>query len=160
MGHVRVYTLSDTVARFSKMTGHEVLHTTGWDAFGLPAENAAIDRKVQPSSWTEQNIENMKKQVQQMNLDLDWSRELSTCDPAYYRWTQQLFLDLHDAGLAVRREAPVNWDPVDQTVLANEQVDGDGRSWRSGAVVERRLMSQWFFRITHYAEVEPALLVR
>lgn len=155
MGHVRVYTLSDVVARQSRMSGKAVLHPTGWDAFGLPAENAAIDRGIQPGDWTEDNIAKMRTQVQQIGCDIDWSRELSTCAPEYYRWTQQLFLDLFAAGLAVRRAAAVNWDPVDHTVLANEQVDAEGRSWRSGALVENRMMEQWFFKTTHYAEVRP-----
>jgi leucyl-tRNA synthetase len=117
-----VYTLSDAIARHGRMNGCDVLHPTGWDAFGLPAENAAIDRGIHPAIWTADNIQRMKSQVVQMGTWIDWSRELSTCDPSYYRWTQALFLELAEAGLVERRKAPVNWDPVDQTVLANEQV--------------------------------------
>eukprot|EP00698_Gefionella_okellyi_P002748 TRINITY_DN12617_c0_g1_i2.p1 TRINITY_DN12617_c0_g1~~TRINITY_DN12617_c0_g1_i2.p1 ORF type:complete len:855 (-),score=214.20 TRINITY_DN12617_c0_g1_i2:10-2307(-) len=134
------------------MKGRAVLHPMGWDAFGLPAENAAIDRGVQPGDWTVQNIIQMRAQLDRLGCAFDWSREVTTCAPDYYRWTQEIFLDLFEAGLAIRRAAAVNWDPVDQTVLANEQVDASGKSWRSGAVVERRMMEQWFFRITDYAK--------
>jgi len=152
MGHVRVYTISDTVNRFRKMAGYNVIHPMGWDAFGLPAENAAIERNIHPVRWTRDNIAAMKGQMNKLALDLDWSRELATCDPEYYKWTQYLFLQFHKAGLAYQKEAVVNWDPVDQTVLANEQVDAEGKSWRSGALVERRKLKQWFFKITDFAE--------
>ena len=152
MGHVRNYTITDVVARVHRMQGYRVLHPMGWDAFGLPAENAAIDRGVHPSKWTYQNIAQMKSELKRLGLSYDWNRELATCSPDYYRWTQWIFLEFLDAGLAYQREAAVNWDPIDQTVLANEQVDSDGRSWRSGALVERRLLRQWFFKITDYAE--------
>ncbi|CAO3661911.1 unnamed protein product [Umbelopsis vinacea] len=152
MGHVRVYTISDTVNRFRKMAGYDVIHPMGWDAFGLPAENAAIERNIHPVKWTRDNIAAMKGQMNKLALDLDWSREVATCDPEYYRWTQYLFLQFHKAGLAYQKEAVVNWDPVDQTVLANEQVDAEGKSWRSGALVERKKLKQWFFKITDFSE--------
>lgn len=152
MGHVRNYVITDVIARLKRMQGYRVLQPMGWDAFGLPAENAAIDRGVPPSRWTYQNIAHMKKQLQQLGLSLDWSRELATCSPDYYHWTQWIFLQFYQAGLAYQKEAAVNWDPIDQTVLANEQVDSEGRSWRSGAKVERKLLRQWFFKITDYAE--------
>ncbi|MBX6322482.1 MAG: leucine--tRNA ligase [Rhodospirillaceae bacterium] len=151
MGHVRNYTLGDVVARFKRARGFNVLHPMGWDAFGLPAENAAMAEKVHPAAWTYANIATMREQLKSMGLSLDWSRELATCHPGYYAHQQRLFLDLMEAGLVYRKESWVNWDPVDQTVLANEQVI-DGRGWRTGAVVEKRLLSQWFFRITSYAE--------
>jgi leucyl-tRNA synthetase len=134
------------------MRGRRVLHPMGWDAFGLPAENAAIERGVNPADWTEQNIAQMRSQLQRLGLSIDWKREIATCHPDYYRWTQWLFLQFLEAGLAYQKEASVNWDPIDQTVLANEQVDGEGRSWRSGAKVEKRLLRQWFLRITAYAD--------
>jgi leucyl-tRNA synthetase len=149
MGHVRNYTIGDVVARYKRAQGHDVLHPMGWDAFGLPAENAAMSKGVHPADWTYANIEEMRAQIQSMGLSLDWSREIATCDPAYYRHEQAMFLDFLDAGLVYRKESWVNWDPVDQTVLANEQVI-DGRGWRSGAVVERRKLAQWFFKITAY----------
>lgn len=152
MGHVRNYVITDVIARLKRMQGYRVLHPMGWDAFGLPAENAAIDRGIPPASWTEQNISQMRKQLQQLGLSIDWNREVATCTPEYYRWTQWLFLQLYEMGLAYQKEAAVNWDPIDQTVLANEQVDNEGRSWRSGAKVERKLLSQWFLKITDYAE--------
>jgi len=152
MGHVRNYVITDVIARLRRMQGYRVLHPMGWDAFGLPAENAAIERGTHPASWTYQNIAQMKRQLQQLGLSLDWSREIATCSPDYYRWTQWLFLQFYRAGLAYQKEAAVNWDPVDRTVLANEQVDDKGRSWRSGAQVERKLLRQWFFKITDYAE--------
>ena len=151
MGHVRNYTMGDVVARYKRATGNAVLHPMGWDAFGMPAENAAIDRKVHPKTWTYDNIAAMKKQLQSMGLSLDWAREIATCDPAYYKHQQKMFLDFLKAGLVERKQSKVNWDPVDQTVLANEQVI-DGRGWRSGAVVEQRELTQWFFRITDYSE--------
>jgi leucyl-tRNA synthetase len=152
MGHVRNYTITDVIARVHQMQGYRVLHPMGWDAFGLPAENAAIDRGVHPATWTYENIAQMRSQLQRLGLSYDWEREVTTCSPDYYRWTQWIFLEFFKAGLAYQKEAAVNWDPIDQTVLANEQVDGQGRSWRSGAVVERRLLKQWFFKITDYAE--------
>jgi len=151
MGHVRNYTMGDVLARYMRAKGHNVLHPMGWDAFGLPAENAAMERKIPPREWTYQNIAAMKKQLQTMGLSLDWSREFATCDPAYYRHQQKMFLDFMKAGLAEREKRKVNWDPVDMTVLANEQVI-DGRGWRSGAVVEQREMSQWVFKITKYSQ--------
>jgi len=151
MGHVRNYTLSDVVARFKRAQGFNVLHPMGWDAFGLPAENAARDRKTHPAAWTYDNIKNMRAELVRMGLSIDWSREFATCDPTYYKHQQKLFLDFLKAGLAYRKESWVNWDPVDHTVLANEQVI-DGKGWRSGAVVEKRKLSQWFFKITSYAD--------
>jgi len=151
MGHVRNYTMGDVVARFMRAKGFNVLHPMGWDAFGLPAENAAIERKVAPKAWTYENIAAMKKQLQTMGLSLDWSREFATCDPGYYKHQQKMFLDFMKAGLAEREKRKINWDPVDMTVLANEQVI-DGRGWRSGAVVEQREMNQWVFKITKYAQ--------
>jgi leucyl-tRNA synthetase len=151
MGHVRNYTLGDVVARFMRARGCDVLHPMGWDAFGMPAENAAIENKVHPAKWTYANIDHMRGQLKSMGLSYDWSREIATCDPAYYRHEQKMFLDFLAAGLAYRKESWVNWDPVDHTVLANEQVI-DGRGWRSGAPVERRRLSQWFLRITDFAD--------
>ncbi|HTW28092.1 MAG TPA: leucine--tRNA ligase [Acetobacteraceae bacterium] len=150
MGHVRNYTLGDVVARYKRARGHAVLHPMGWDAFGLPAENAARERGIHPAEWTWSNIATMRAELRRMGLSLDWEREFATCDPAYYGQQQRIFLDLLRAGLAERRESWVNWDPVDGTVLANEQVI-DGRGWRSGALVEKKRLSQWFLRITHYA---------
>ena len=152
MGHVRNYVITDVIARFKRMQGYRVLHPMGWDAFGLPAENAAIDRGIPPAKWTHHNIAQMREQLQQLGLSLDWDREVATCSPDYYKWTQWLFLQFFEAGLAYQKEAAVNWDPIDQTVLANEQVDSEGKSWRSGAKVERKLLRQWFFKITDYAE--------
>ncbi len=151
MGHVRNYALGDVVARYKRAKGFNVLHPMGWDAFGLPAENAAMEKKVHPAKWTYDNIATMRGQLKAMGLSLDWERELATCNPDYYRQQQAMFVDLFEAGLVYRKEASVNWDPVDQTVLANEQVI-DGRGWRTGAVVERRKLSQWFFKITAYSE--------
>ncbi len=151
MGHVRNYTMGDVLARARRMQGHAVLHPMGWDAFGMPAENAAMERKVHPGDWTRQNIATMRAQLKRLGLAIDWSREFATCDPGYYGHEQALFLDLLKAGLVDRRDAWVNWDPVDNTVLANEQVI-DGRGWRSGAVVERRKLTQWFLKITDFAE--------
>ena len=151
MGHVRNYTMGDVLARYKRMNGFEVLHPMGWDAFGMPAENAAMERKVHPGAWTRQNIATMKAQLKRLGFALDWSRELATCDPSYYGKEQELFLDLFAAGLVYRKQSEVNWDPVDMTVLANEQVI-DGRGWRSGAQVERRKLNQWFLKITDFAE--------
>ena len=151
MGHVRNYTMGDVIARFRRMQGYEVLHPMGWDAFGMPAENAAMERKVHPGEWTWSNIRAMREQLKSIGFALDWSREFATCDPVYYGHEQALFLDLFDAGLVYRKESEVNWDPVDMTVLANEQVI-DGRGWRSGAPVERRKLAQWFLKITDFAD--------
>jgi leucyl-tRNA synthetase len=151
IGHVRNYTLGDVIARYMRARGYNVLHPMGWDAFGLPAENAAMERKVAPKAWTYDNIAAMKKQLKSIGLSLDWSREFATCDPSYYKHQQKLFLDFLKAGLAEREQRKLNWDPVDMTVLANEQVI-DGRGWRSGAVVEQREMNQWVFKITKYAQ--------
>ncbi len=151
MGHVRNYTMGDVIARFRRAQGYNVLHPMGWDAFGLPAENAARDKGVSPRDWTYENIAHMRAQLKMMGLSLDWSREFATCDPEYYHQQQKLFLDFYKAGFVHRQEADVNWDPVDMTVLANEQVI-DGRGWRSGALVERRKLSQWFFKITDFAD--------
>ncbi|KAK9452993.1 hypothetical protein V1511DRAFT_463419 [Dipodascopsis uninucleata] len=152
MGHVRVYTISDVISRFYRMRGFNVLHPMGWDSFGLPAENAAMQRGIDPRVWTYSNINRMREQMRKMLVNFDWSQELATSSPEYYKHTQKLFIELFKAGLAYRAEAAVNWDPVDNTVLANEQVDANGRSWRSGAIVETRMLSQWFLRITDYAE--------
>ncbi|MEA3014687.1 MAG: leucyl-tRNA synthetase [Sphingomonadales bacterium] len=151
MGHVRNYTMGDVVARYKRARGMNVLHPMGWDAFGMPAENAAMANKVHPKTWTYDNIATMKGQLKSMGLSLDWARELATCDPAYYKHQQAMFLDFLQAGLVERKVSKVNWDPVDQTVLANEQVI-DGRGWRSGALVERRKLSQWFLKITDFAD--------
>ena len=151
MGHVRNYTLGDLVARYKRARGFNVLHPMGWDAFGLPAENAAIENKVHPAQWTENNIRTMRAQLKSMGLSYDWSREIATCNPGYYRHEQKMFLDFLEAGLAYRKESWVNWDPVENTVLANEQVI-DGKGWRSGAEVEKRRLSQWFLKITAYAD--------
>ena len=151
MGHVRNYTLGDLVARYKKARGYKVLHPMGWDAFGLPAENAAIANNVPPAEWTEQNISAMRKQLMSMGLSYDWDREIATCHPNYYKHEQKMFLDFVEAGLAYRKKAWVNWDPIEQTVLANEQVI-DGRGWRSGALVEQKRLSQWFLKITDYSE--------
>ncbi|EQC26718.1 leucyl-tRNA synthetase [Saprolegnia diclina VS20] len=152
MGHVRVYTISDTMARLRRMQGYDVLHPMGWDAFGLPAENAAIERGVSPADWTLSNIAEAKRQMKNLGIIFDWSQEVTTCQADYYKWTQWIFLEFLKKGLAYRKEAMVNWDPIDQTVLANEQVDAQGRSWRSGAIVEQRALSQWFLGITKYGD--------
>src|SRR5438445_1063526 len=151
MGHVRNYTMGDVVARYKRAMGCNVLHPMGWDAFGMPAENAAMERKIHPGAWTHQNIAAMKDQLRSMGLSLDWAREIATCDPEYYKHQQRMFLDFLRAGLVERKQSKVNWDPVDHTVLANEQVI-DGRGWRSGALVEQRELTQWFFKITDFAE--------
>ncbi|KAI0145160.1 leucyl-tRNA synthetase [Xylariaceae sp. FL1272] len=152
LGHLRVYTIADVVARYHRLKGRNVLLPMGWDAFGLPAENAAIERGIDPSDWTRDNIARMKEQLEVMNANFDWSRELATCDPNFYKHTQKLFLQMYKDGLVTRQRAVVNWDPVDKTVLANEQVDSEGRSWRSGALVEQKPLEQWFFRITEFKE--------
>src|SRR5689334_13031073 len=151
MGHVRNYTMGDVVARAKRAMGYSVLHPMGWDAFGMPAENAAMASKSHPKTWTYANIATMKTQLQSMGLSLDWAREIATCDPSYYKHQQKMFLDFLKAGLVERKQSKVNWDPVDQTVLANEQVI-DGRGWRSGALVEQRELTQWFLKITDFSE--------
>ncbi|HSX51244.1 MAG TPA: class I tRNA ligase family protein, partial [Cellvibrio sp.] len=151
MGHVRNYTITDVIARYQRMQGKNVLHPMGWDAFGLPAENAALQRNTAPAAWTYSNTDHMRGQLKQLGFGFDWSRELTTCKPEYYKWEQWFFTRLYEKGLVYKRMATVNWDPVDHTVLANEQVI-DGRGWRSGALVERKEIPQWFIKITAYAE--------
>jgi leucyl-tRNA synthetase len=151
MGHVRNYTLGDVVARLKRAQGFNVLHPMGWDAFGLPAENAARERGISPKTWTYDNIRVMREELKRIGLSIDWNREFATCDVSYYKQQQKLFLDFYKKGLAYRRKSFVNWDPIDETVLANEQVI-EGRGWRSGALVEKRELSQWFFKITAYAD--------
>ncbi|MDB5365474.1 MAG: leuS, partial [Rhodospirillales bacterium] len=151
MGHVKNYTIGDLFARWRRAQGKNVLHPMGWDAFGLPAENAAHENNVHPAIWTRQNIASMREQLKSIGLSIDWSREIATCEPAYYRHEQWMFLKFLEAGLAYRKESWVNWDPVENTVLANEQVV-DGMGWRSGAPVERRRLSQWFLKITEFAD--------
>ena len=150
MGHVRNYTIGDVLARFKSLQGYNVLHPMGWDSFGMPAENAARQNNLDPKTWTESNISNMKRQLKKLGLSIDWSREISTCSPEYYKHQQKFFLELYDKGLVYRKEEYVNWDPVDQTVLANEQVI-DGKGWRSGVTVERKKLNQWFFNITKFS---------
>ncbi|KAI0169612.1 leucyl-tRNA synthetase [Hypoxylon sp. FL1284] len=152
LGHLRVYTIPDVIARFQRLQGRDVLLPMGWDAFGLPAENAAIEHGIDPAVWTRNNIARMKEQLESLNASFDWSREFATCDPEFYKHTQRIFLLLREHGLVSRRKAMVNWDPVDNTVLANEQVDSEGRSWRSGGMVEQRELEQWFFHITKFKE--------
>tara|TARA_B100001121_G_scaffold9983_1_gene8279 strand:+ start:849 stop:3389 length:2541 start_codon:yes stop_codon:yes gene_type:complete len=151
MGHVRNYTIGDVLSRFKTLKGFNVLHPMGWDSFGMPAENAAKQNNLSPKNWTEKNIEVMKSQLKMLGLSIDWDREISTCSPEYYKHQQKIFLDLYDKGLVYRKESYVNWDPIDKTVLANEQVI-DGKGWRSGAVVERKKLNQWFFKISHFSE--------
>ncbi len=150
MGHVRNYTIGDVLARFKSLQGYNVLHPMGWDSFGMPAENAARQNKLDPKTWTESNIHNMKRQLKKLGLSIDWDREISTCTPEYYKHQQEFFLDLYDKGLVYRKDQYVNWDPIDRTVLANEQVI-DGKGWRSGAAVERKKLNQWFFNITKFS---------
>jgi leucyl-tRNA synthetase len=150
MGHVRNYTIGDVLARYKKLQGFNVLHPMGWDSFGMPAENAAKQNNLNPKDWTEKNIETMKSQLKLLGLSVDWDREISTCSPDYYKHQQKIFLDLYDKGLVYRKESYVNWDPVDQTVLANEQVI-DGKGWRSGAIVQRKKLNQWFFKISKFS---------
>ena len=151
MGHVRNYTIGDVLARYKALQGFNVLHPMGWDSFGMPAENAARQNNLDPKTWTESNIDNMKTQLKQLGLSIDWEREISTCTPEYYKHQQEFFLELYDKGLVYRKEQYVNWDPVDKTVLANEQVI-DGKGWRSGAVVERKKLNQWFFNISKFSD--------
>ena len=151
MGHVRNYTINDVMTRQLRMQGYNVLMPMGWDAFGMPAENAALNNNVPPAAWTYDNIAYMKKQMDAMGLAIDWSREVTTCKPEYYRWNQWLFLKMLEKGVAYRKTQVVNWDPIDQTVLANEQVI-DGRGWRSGALVEKREIPGYYLNITSYAE--------
>ena len=151
MGHVRNYTIGDVLSRFKILKGFNVLHPMGWDSFGMPAENAAKQNNLSPKEWTEKNIEIMKSQLKMLGLSIDWDREISTCSPDYYKHQQKIFLDLYDKGLVYRKESYVNWDPIDKTVLANEQVI-DGKGWRSGALVERKKLNQWFFKISHFSE--------
>ncbi len=151
MGHVRNYSIGDAISRFQRMQGKNVLQPMGWDAFGLPAENAAMQNQVAPAKWTYSNIDYMRDQLQKLGYAYDWSREIATCHPEYYRWEQWFFTRLFEKGLVYKKNAEVNWDPVDKTVLANEQVV-DGRGWRSGALVERRSIPQWFLKITAYAD--------
>ena len=151
MGHVRNYTLGDVVARFKRAQGFNVLHPMGWDAFGLPAENAAIQNKTSPKKWTYENIDQMKSQLKSMGFSIDWKREFATCDESYYYQQQKLFKKFYEQGLVYRKESLVNWDPVEQSVLANEQVI-EGKGWRSGATVEQKKLSQWFFKISDFSE--------
>ena len=151
MGHVRNYTIGDVLSRYKSLNGFNVLHPMGWDSFGMPAENAAKQNKLNPKKWTESNIEVMKSQLKKLGLSIDWDREISTCSSDYYKHQQKLFLNLYDKGLVYRKESYVNWDPVDKTVLANEQVI-DGKGWRSGAIVERKKLNQWFFKISNFSE--------
>ena len=152
MGHVRNYVITDLIARYQNLKGKNVLHPMGWDAFGLPAENAAIERGINPYKWTKENISHMKNQLELLGLSVDWEKEFATCDENYYKWTQFLFLELFRSGLVYQKKSEVNWDPIDKTVLANEQVDSEGRSWRSGALVEKKLLKQWYLKITSYTE--------
>ena len=151
IGHVRNYTIGDVIARYQRLQGKNVLQPMGWDAFGLPAENAAIENRAAPAQWTYRNIDYMRAQLKRLGFAYDWDREIATCKPDYYRWEQWFFTELYKKGLVYKKTAPVNWDPVDQTVLANEQVI-DGRGWRSGAIVERKEIPQWFLKITDYSE--------
>ena len=151
MGHVRNYTIGDVLARYKLLQGFNVLHPMGWDSLGMPAENAARQNNLDPKTWTEKNISVMKSQLKKLGLSIDWDREISTCSPLYYKHQQEFFLELYDKGLVYRKENYVNWDPVDETVLANEQVI-DGRGWRSGAVVERKKLNQWFLNISKFSQ--------
>lgn len=152
MGHARVYTISDVLARYWRLKGYSVLHPIGWDSFGLPAENAAIERNLDPSIWTVQNANEMREQLKRLNISFDWSNEIFTSSKDYYVWTQWLFLQLYNHNLVYQKESYVNWDPIDKTVLANEQVDSKGIAWRSGACIEKRKLLQWFVKITNYQD--------
>ena len=162
MGHVRNYTIGDVISRFKRFQGFNVMQPMGWDAFGLPAENAAIQNKTLPDQWTYQNIDAMKQQLNSLGFSLDWNREIATCDPSYYKWEQWLFIKLFKKGLIYKKTSKVNWDPVDQTVLANEQVI-DGKGWRYGALIEQKEIPQYFFKITDFAdeliETSTALMI-
>ena len=151
MGHVRNYTIGDVLSRYKSLLGFNVLHPMGWDSFGMPAENAAKQNNINPKKWTEDNIQVMKSQLLKLGLSIDWEREISTCSSSYYKHQQKIFLELFDKGLVYRKDSYVNWDPVDKTVLANEQVI-DGKGWRSGAVVERKKLNQWFFKISKFSD--------
>ena len=151
MGHVRNYTIGDVLARYKRLKGFNVLHPMGWDSFGMPAENAARQNNLDPKTWTEKNINNMREQLKKLGLSIDWDREISTCSSEYYKHQQKFFLELYDKGLVYRKESYVNWDPVDNTVLANEQVI-DGKGWRSGATIERKKLNQWFFNISKFSD--------
>ena len=151
MGHVRNYTIGDILSRYKMMQGFNVLHPMGWDSFGMPAENAAKENNLDPKVWTEKNISTMKNQLKKFGLSIDWNREISTCSNDYYKHQQLFFLELYEKGLVYKKENYVNWDPIDETVLANEQVI-DGKGWRSGAIVERKKLSQWFFNISKFSE--------
>ena len=151
MGHVRNYTIGDVIARYKFLNGFNVLHPMGWDAFGLPAENASKQNNLHPKEWTKKNIKTMKKQLKMLGLSIDWDLEISTCDENYYKHQQEIFIDFYNQGLVSRKETYVNWDPVEKTVLANEQVI-NGKGWRSNAVVERKKLSQWFFNITKFSD--------
>ena len=151
MGHVRNYTIGDVIARFKYLNGYSVLHPMGWDAFGLPAENASRQNKLHPKDWTYKNIKNMKEQLQLLGLSIDWDQEIATCDKDYYKHQQEIFIDFYNAGLVSRKETYVNWDPIEKTVLANEQVI-NGKGWRSNATVERKKLSQWFLNITKFSD--------
>ena len=151
MGHVRVYTLGDVLARYKRSCGFNVLHPMGWDAFGMPAENAAFENNIHPRDWTNENIKNMKDQLKSMGISYDWNKEISTCDPEYIKQQQKLFIKFFKAGLLYKKEAWANWDPVENTVLANEQVI-DGKGWRSGVKIERKLLNQWFLSITKFSD--------
>ena len=150
MGHVRVYTLGDVLARYKRAQGFDVLHPMGWDSFGMPAENAAIENNIHPREWTKKNIQNMKTQLKSMGISYDWNREISTCEPEYIKEQQKIFIKLFNANLIYKKESWANWDPVEGSVLANEQVI-DGKGWRSGAPVEKKLLNQWFLAITKFA---------
>ena len=150
MGHVRNYTIGDVLSRYKSLQGFNVLHPMGWDSFGLPAENAAKQNKLDPKDWTEKNVSVMKSQLKKLGLSIDWDREISTCNEDYYKHQQLFFLELYEKGLVYRKENFVNWDPIDETVLANEQVI-DGKGWRSGAVVQRKKLNQWFFNISKFS---------
>jgi len=158
MGHVRNYTIGDVLARYKSLQGYNVLHPMGWDSFGMPAENAARQNNLDPKEWTEKNILTMKDQLKKLGLSIDWDREISTCSPDYYKHQQRFFLELYDKGLVYRKENYVNWDPVDQTVLANEQVI-DGKGWRSGAPVERKKLSQWFLIYLNFQMIFFRILI-
>ena len=152
MGHVRVYTICDVITRYYKLKGYNVINPMGWDSFGLPAENAAIERSISPKTWTLKNIEETKEQLERMGFDFDWDREIKTSEPDYYKHTQNIFVEMMKRQIAYKANRMVNWDPVDHTVLANEQIDANGNSWRSGAKAEKKMLSQWMLNIRAYAD--------